>query len=765
VTVHLNHPGAALDPDDVVVTGVPGRRVPPYQVTVGDSSAGSPDEGNSLVISFRELGGHSPYRVTIGPSSDPDHPVHPFFASAEFRFTIDCDTGDCSPAEVVAGRAAVQPPSVDLLTKDYNGFIQLLTEWVRVRHPHVTDLSTASFERMVLEQLAWLGDMLSYHQDRVANEAFIETASQRFSLRQHAVLLGTALDDGQGPTTVLAFEPTVSGFVPAGLQVRMRGAADEVPVVFTVSRRTRVRTANNTAALVVAAFTGAYNAVLPAGATSLLLWGHTAELDTGDRLALVQGPFSQVVTLDRPPVHRLEAGWVDEPGRPYAPGDPPAEVTELHWAEPLTRELRPWSASPPLRLHANLADADYGAPRRAVGGIGATLARGDVPLALTRRTSIVTQHGGARRLRALQLPEGPVVHAEGGDGRPRPAIELTVAGERWTQVEHLHRSFSYDLHYTAEASEDGTAWLRFGEGVHGHEVPVTDGGELAVELAVRYRVGDPATGNLGLGTLTEIVRPAADTDEADALDALGSLRVTNVVRGSGGRGPSSLRRVKEEIPWSLRNGPLERAVALEDYATAAMQVPGTARATARPVGGPFNTVMVLVDPEGSGDDPEELRQRVHTHLDRLRMTGREHVVRAAVYVPLDVELVLCAQDGMPPHTVRRRVLAELEPGSSERPGWFHPDRLTFGSVVRLGDLLAFVQGIPGVRSVTASTFRPLGDSSGPVVRHAIELHGTRVARLDADPDRPEHGRLRVLLPGVDEDAPALAVDGSRRRAR
>ena len=76
-------------------------------------------------------------------------------------------------------------------------------------------------------------------------------------------------------------------------------------------------------------------------------------------------------------------------------------------------------------------------------------------------------------------------------------------------------------------------------------------------------------------------------------------------------------------------------MSLEDYATAAMQVPGTARATARLVGGPFNTVMVLVDPQGSEDDPEALRGRVAAHLERLRMTGREHVVRPAEYVPLE----------------------------------------------------------------------------------------------------------------------------------
>ncbi len=188
---------------------------------------------------------------------------------------------------------------------------------------------------------------------------------------------------------------------------------------------------------------------------------------------------------------------------------------------------------------------------------------------------------------------------------------------------------------------------------------------------------------------------------------------------------------------------------LEDYATVAMEVPGAGRATARTTGGLFNTVFVLVDPEGAEDLDEGLRLRVHDAVDRLRMTGREHVVPAAEYVPLEVALVLCAQPGFAPHRVRDRVLAELRPGSAGRPGWFHPDRLSFGDAVRLGDLLAFVQGIAGVRSVRPAIFRPLGDATGPPVRDIILLGRTKVARLDADPDFPEHGKLEVRMIGLD----------------
>ena len=409
--------------------------------------------------------------------------------------------------------------------------------------------------------------------------------------------------------------------------------------------------------------------------------------------------------------------------------------------------MRPWSDEP-LTLHANLVDAVFGVPHRAV--VGAHPGSDAVPLVLTRRTSIVTRRpGGGELLRALRVPEWPVVHDDDGEGGSRPALELRVSDVVWTVREHLHASHSFDLHYTAAADEDGSVWLRFGDGVNGRELAMAGPGEPEATIELRYRVGSAWAGNVGLRTLVEIVRPPTGTDEQVALDALGATAVTNVVPAAGGRAPHDLAREKQELPASLRHGPLQRAVALDDYATVAMQVPGAGRAVARSRGGLFNTVMVLVDPEGADALGEELRGRLHDHLDGLRMAGREHIVLAAEYVPLEVELVLCAQPGFGLHLVRDRVLAELRPGTNDRPGWFHPDRLSFGDAVRLGDVLAFVQGIPGVRSVRATAFRPLGEREGTAVRDVIRLGGTRVARLDADPDFPEYGTLVVRVVGLD----------------
>ena len=644
LVAHLNLPVGTTTPDQVRITG--GRRLPPPPHRVVIDPVGAPHE---VVVEFDGWGDHSPYALTLldGGGS----PLHPFHASASFRFTIDCPCGDCRDQTPAAAVRAGQPPAVDLLTKDYLGFVALLRDWVKVNDPEITDLSSSAFEQVLIELLSWAGDLTSYYQDRVAAEAFIETASQRFSLRQHAALLGQRLDDGRAASTVLAVEPTASGFVPEGLTVRMPTGADEVPIAFTVMERTPVRAEH--ADLVPAAFPGAVDAQLPAGSRSLLLLGHDVQLTVGDRLALVQGSFWQLVTVSEPVRQTAEPGWVADPAQPFdATTDPPTPVSRVTWAEGLQRTLFPWIGTP-LRVHANLVDARAGQPRAASTAPGEP-PPGQVAVDLGDASTVVVRAAtGARLLRSLQVPEWPVAHDALPDGTgTAPDVRVSVSGQRWTRVDHLRASRSYDLHFTAQADEDGAVWLGFGDGVNGHEVELDESGTPTSQIDLSYRLGARGHGDVGLGTLTRVVAPETGTDDALTLQALGPVRVTNVTPGMGGRTPASLDRIRQDVPAALHHGPLQRAVTLDDYAQVAMQVPGVGRATARGIGGLFNTVVLLVDPQGSADLDDALRARVDAHLDVLRMTGREHRVLPAEYVPLDVELEVCAAPGVAADVVR-----------------------------------------------------------------------------------------------------------------
>lgn len=763
VTAHLNQPVGALEPDNVSVSGGRARTGLSYDVTLSGSQA---------VVSFYSFGDHSEYQINLVQGGNTALRIHPFFASATFRFTIDCEGGDCEDSGEQADVSPAERPPIDLLTKDFSGFIGVLTDWVKVRNPHWADLSAASFERVLVDLMAWQGDMLSYYQDRVANEAFVDTARARHSLRQHATLLGTRLFDGAAATTTLAFDVTSSGFVPEGLHVRVKGR-EESPVVFSLTERVRARMQNNSDQLKLAAWPDAADASVPEGATELLLWGQDMELGEGDQIAVVQGAFSQVFTISAVS-QESAAGWVASPDLSFDVGvDAPAALTRLTLAEPLAGALYPWDASRgALTLYGNLAAAVHGQRKTSwisVAGSGA--GRRDVVMALNRRNSIVSRvtrgDTAVYLLRAFQVPERPVLFDADGDSST-PAFELIVDGETWSRAEHLHSSKSYDLHYVATADEDGSLWVQVGDGTTGHEIEVerdSNSGvsQPKVSIELRYRLGDPIAGNTAMHTLTEIVKPVSGSDEEAALSGIGGpagVIVTNVTPGLGGRQPQSREAAREAIPASLRHGDLERAVSLNDYAEVAMQVDGVARATARALGGVFNTVLVLVDPSEGDALSDEVKAAVEAHLEDRRMAGREVRVLGPTYVPLEIELVVCVKTGFQRHKIRDRVLAELRPGTSARPGWFHPDRLSFGDEVRLGDLLAVVSAIPGVKTVKAVTFRKRTQAAGDEVTPILSFGVTEVPRLDADPDYPEHGELSVRVVGLDADEADFLVGRS-----
>jgi hypothetical protein len=666
-----------------------------------------------------------------------DRPLHPFFAASEFTTALEKQDRDCRPAaQEEALRVRKKRPPVDLLTKDYTGFLNLLADRVRVLNPHWADLSPASLERVLLELLAHHADLLSYYQDRVASEAFLDEATQRNSLRQHGLLLGYRLFDGAAAETTLAFESRSDGYLPAGLSVRMASAAGEARVVFYLPERARVVAAHSR--LKLAAWPGAVDAEVPAGATSALLWGGVDGLALGQRLAFVQDATAQLVELTD--IQRLWLpGWVD-PESPGAASAEPRELTAISFQPPLTSAVRPFVEG--FTLYGNLAAAWHGEARVAHYRPHASrdLPRHHTFIPEDRQHTVHQRtRDGQLLLRALRIPEGPVVHIQRGEEAPTPVLEVFVDGLRWSRVEHFHGSLSFHRHFVAAADEVGTVWLQFGDGIQGAAV---DAVRSSVEI--RYRMGEPISGNCAPGTLTQVIPPEDGAQRAQ-LEQVELHRLTNITPGRGGRQPETREMARLSIPASLRRGQLERAVALEDYATMARSVPGVARATGRLLGGVYNTVRVLVDPEGQAELTPELRDAVRASLERARMAGREVIISAPSYVPISLVLEVGVKPGAFPHRVRDTVYASLRPGTRSHPGFFHPDRLGFGDDIELGDILAHVQALPGVRSVRALVLQRQGAGlEGVLERIALAPH--EVARLDEEQGA---GHLEVRMSGSD----------------
>lgn len=88
---------------------------------------------------------------------------------------------------------AFEMKRVDYTTKDYHGYREDMVELIPQKLPEWTDRSPNDPGIVLLELLAYQLEKESYYNDRVANEVFLSTATQRRSVINHCKLIGYEL--------------------------------------------------------------------------------------------------------------------------------------------------------------------------------------------------------------------------------------------------------------------------------------------------------------------------------------------------------------------------------------------------------------------------------------------------------------------------------------------------------------------------------------------------------------------------------------------
>src|SRR3954453_11144109 len=123
--------------------------------------------------------------------------------------------------------AEVEPvdgrPVVDYLARDYESLLRAMRERIPEKLPEWRDSANeADFGNVLLQLFAHVGDILSFYQDRVADESFLGTARTRRSVIEHLRLIGYDLGTAAPAATTLAVA------VPATVTTKVtieRGAA------------------------------------------------------------------------------------------------------------------------------------------------------------------------------------------------------------------------------------------------------------------------------------------------------------------------------------------------------------------------------------------------------------------------------------------------------------------------------------------------------------------------------------------------------------
>lgn len=126
-------------------------------------------------------------------------------------------------------------PPVDYTSKDWPTFCDDMKDAIKTRLPEWRSESPNDFGIVLIELFAYVGDILSFYGDRIANEAFLPTAVLRSSVYSIAAML----DYRPAQNLAAAVELTLtiqSGLgaitIPAGTQVSTAPVRGQAPIIF-----------------------------------------------------------------------------------------------------------------------------------------------------------------------------------------------------------------------------------------------------------------------------------------------------------------------------------------------------------------------------------------------------------------------------------------------------------------------------------------------------------------------------------------------------
>jgi Baseplate J-like protein len=778
--LHFLKPVSGLTKDNLVISG--GERIRGIDVQKAVPGAAP----NILDITVSRAGDYSTYTLRLVQDAlhaaegggQPPAGFDPQLSAIDFSFKVECPSDfDCKP-EHVCPPAEAEAPEIDYLARDFNSFRQVMLDRMSVLVPQWQERNLADLGIALVELLAYAGDHLSYQQDVIATEAYLDTARRRVSVRRHAVLVDYAMHDGCNARVWVQVQADADGVVvPRGTKLLTR--VESVRPVIRAGDSEAVRRINEAAPetfeiLEPATLYASHNEIelytwsnrrccLPAGSTSATLKGRL-HLQAGDVLVFVErvGPETRdeddADGTHRHAVRLISAGESHDPLVLLDDGVTPQPLTEVVWngddalpfALCISAETENGYEPKVSVALGNIALADHGAtitgerfdPVPDANPVLAAVAQssGDfcdepapqpVPPRYTPRLA---------QFPLTQVPPPPFASDPSASASAvfrwelrdvLPAIALRDSnGQPWMPQHDLLSSDPFSAEFVAEVEEDGRATLRFGDDEYGlRPTPGTT-------FTATYRVGNGIRGNIGTDSLAHIV-----SDEPHITG------VRNPLPARGGTEPESIEHVRRSAPAAFRIQ--ERAVTADDYAAAAERHREVQRAAATVRWtGSWRTIFLTVDRLGGLPVDATFERALRLHLERFRMAGHDLEIDGPHFVALEIEMTVCVKPQYFRGDVEAallRVLGNAVAVNGQR-GFFHPDNFSFGDPVYLSALYAAAQQVEGVHFVTIDKFQRLGVAGSSALDSGVLATGRlEIARLDNDPNFAERGVLRLTM--------------------
>jgi len=311
---------------------------------------------------------------------------------------------------------------------------------------------------------------------------------------------------------------------------------------------------------------------------------------------------------------------------------------------------------------------------------------------------------------------------------------------QWKPKRDLLNSGSNAKEFVVEIEADGTAFIRFGDGKQG-ERPVAGTTFLAT-----CRVGNGKIGNIGAASLVHLV-----TTDPSVIAALSEgSKVWNPLPAKGGKEPETMEEVKQLAPNAFRKQ--ERTVTPIDYEDFSKRSRSDIQHTATTFRwtGSWRTVFLTVDRLNGIEVDTAFETDLRNKMERFRMAGFDFEVDSPIAVSLQIEIKVCVNKNYFVSDVKEALLEAFSNRKfpDGRKGVFYPDNFSFGQTVFVSPFYAAAQSVQGVDSLKITKFSRHGDTNNDaVVIGKLLLDRREIARLDNDPNFPEHGVLNLIMIG------------------
>lgn len=787
-----------------VMWAYPAISIPDPLVTAQEQSffTALPQPENILVVRTDSSGDYSIYRFVLVQAPDnrsrPEN-FDPIIRQVDFSFKVECPSEFDCESELPCPPELRPEPDIDYLAKDYDSFRQLMLDRMAVLLPQWRERNPADIGVALVELLAYVGDHLSYTQDAIATEAYLDTAQHRISVRRHARLVDYPMHDGCNARVWLQLQVNTDTRLEAGERflTRLPGHPPRLtneayqhvlvqqPEVFESMHPALLYPSHNQ----IYFYTwGDENCCLPKGATRATLRDSAPSsrlhLMAGDilifteRISPTTGLPTDADTTRRhavrltsispePIITRNREGKIIRitPGTPIQ--DPLTEqpIVEIAWHEEDALPFPFCLSSYALveRGEQQLENISVVLGNVVLADHGRTVEEplASVPEPILFYAAARTNHCKPRQQTPIaprytpRLTESPVTQAAtvpGNSFSSAPdALPSATAAFRWQfqdvlpaitlNADEQRWTPQRDLLGSDRFAREFVAEVDNRGQTHLRFGRGQDNGlapPSGTRLVATYRVGNGTQGNVGAATITHIV------SNNSAIDT-----IWNPLAARQGMEPESIAATVHSAPFAFQTQ--ERAVTPEDWAMVAQRHPGVQRAAATfRWTGSWHTVFLTLDRLRGLPVDAAFEQEMRDHLERYRLAGYDLEIDAPRYVPLEVAMQVCVL----PSYFRSDVKAALFEVLSDRVlpdgrlGAFHPDNFTFGQSVYLSRLYSTAQAVAGVASVSITTFQRQGQAdTRPLETGNLMLGRLEIAQLQNDPNFPERGVLRLQMEG------------------